>query len=113
MLAWLPRRFEQRPILADSRDRDLAAVAAEKSLWRSRFRFALAASVAGLMLIWLPGSIAGLRADDRTARTVSLEVSEGSEALPRLTRSRRTIALLLLAALLALAALAALVWIVS
>ena len=113
MLAWLPRRFEQRPILADSRDRDLAAVAADKSLWRARFRFALAASVAGLMLIWLPSSIAGLRADDRTSRIVSLEVNEGPEALPQLTRSRLTISLLLLAALLALAALAALVWIVS
>ena len=113
MLAWLPRRFEQRPILADSRDRDLATVAADKSLWRTRFQFALAASVAGLMLIWLPGSIAGLLADDRTSRIVSLEVSEGPEALPRLTRSRLTIALLLLAALLALAALAGLVWVVS
>lgn len=113
MLAWLPRRFEQRPMLADSRERDLAAVAADKSLWRSRFRFALAASVAGLMLIWLPGSIAGLLADDRTSRIVSREVAEGPEALAQLTRSHRTISLLLLAALLALAALAALVWVVS
>lgn len=113
MLAWLPRRFEQRPILADSRVRDLAAVAADKSLWRSRFGFALAASVAGLMLIWLPGSIAGLLADARTSRIVSLELVEGLDAPPRLTRSRLTISLLLLAAMLALAALAALVWVVS
>jgi len=113
MLAWLPRRFEQRPLLADSRERDLAAVAAHKQLWRTRFRFALTAAVVGLMLIWLPGSIAGLLADDRTSRIVSLDAADGIASVPRLSRSRLTVPLLLLAALLALAALAALVWIVS
>ncbi len=113
MLSWLPRRFEQRPLLADSRERDLAAVAAHKQLWRTRFRFALTAAVVGLMLIWLPGSIAGLLADDRTSRIVALDAADGIASVPRLSRSRLTVPLLLLAALLALAALAALVWIVS
>ncbi len=113
MLAWLPRRFEQRPLLTDSRERDLAAVAAHKQLWRTRFRSALTAAVVGLMLIWLPRSIAGLLADDRTSRIVSLDTADGIASVPRLSRSRLTVPLLLLAALLALGALAALVWVVS
>ena len=113
MLCWLPRRFEQRPILADSRERDIAAVAAHKSLWRTRFRLALAAAVSGLVLLWIPRSIAGLLADDRTARIASAELVDDLEPTPRVTRSRSTIALLLLAVLLGLAALAALIWIVA
>jgi hypothetical protein len=113
MLAWLPRNFEQRPVLADSRERDLAAVAAHKSLWRTRFRFALVAAVSGLVLLWVPRSIAGLLADDRAARIASLESLDGLETDARLTRSRTTILLLMLAVLLGVAAMAALVWVVS
>jgi hypothetical protein len=113
MLAWLPRSFEQRPVLADSRERDLAAVAAHKSLWRTRFRFALVAAVSGLVLIWVPRSIAGLLADDRAARIASLEQLDGLETGSRVTRSRTTIVLLLLAVLIGVAAMAALVWVVS
>jgi hypothetical protein len=113
MLAWLPRSFEQRPVLADSRERDLAAVAAHKSLWRTRFRFALVAAVSGLVLLWVPRSIAGLLADDRAARIASLESLDGLETDARLTRSRTTILLLMLAVLLGVAAMAALVWVVS
>ena len=113
MLCWLPRPFEQRPLLADSRDRDIAVVAAQKSLWRTRFRLALAAAVSGLVLIWVPRSIAGLLADDRTARRASIELVDGLEPPPKVTRSRSTIALLLLAVLLGLAAVTALIWIVA
>jgi hypothetical protein len=113
MLAWLPRSFEQRPVLADTRERDLVAVAAHKSLWRTRFRFALVAAVSGLVLLWVPRSIAGLLADDRAARIASLESLDGLETDARLTRSRTTILLLMLAVLLGVAAMAALVWVVS
>ncbi len=113
MLSWLPRRFEQRPLLADSRERDLAAASAHTRLWGTRFRIALATAVAGLVMIWVPVSIARLLADDRAARIVSEEVADGIERGPRLTRSRSTIALLLIAVLLALAALLALVWVVA
>jgi len=113
MLAWLPRSFEQRPVLADSRERDLAAVAAHKNLWRTRFRFALIAAVSGLVLIWVPRSIAGLLADDRAARIASHEPLDGLETGSRVTRSRATVVLLLLAVLLGVAAMAALVWVVS
>ena len=113
MLSWLPRRFEQRPLLADSRARDLAAASSYKRLWGTRFRIALASAVAGLVMIWVPASIARLLADDRTARAAADDVTEGVEPSPRLTRSRSTIALLLLAVLLGIAALVALVWVVA
>jgi hypothetical protein len=113
MLAWLPRSFEQRPVLADSRERDLAAVAAHKSLWGTRFRFALAVAAGGLVLLWVPRSIAGLLAEDRAARSASLQQLDGLETGSRVTRSRTTIVLLLLAVLLGVAAMAALVWVVS
>jgi hypothetical protein len=88
-------------------------VAAHKSLWRTRFRFALVAAVSGLVLLWVPRSIAGLLADDRAARIASLESLDGLETDARLTRSRTTILLLMLAVLLGVAAMAALVWVVS
>ena len=113
MLSWLPRRFEQRPLLADSRERDLAAASAYRSLWGTRFRITLATAVAGLVMIWVPVSIARLLADDRATRSVSEEVADGVEPGQRLTRSRATIVLLLIAVMLALAALVAMVWVVA
>lgn len=109
LLAWIPHRFESRPLLADSAARDLEAMAKHKKVWRLRFRLALAGGALGLVLVWLPLAVGRALADEATARQVALE----EEAAAGLTRSRAVIVRLVLFVLLALAALAAMVWVIS
>lgn len=109
LLAWVPHRFESRPLLSDSAERDLAAMASHKAIWRNRFRFALALGALGLAVVWLPPSVARALADEAAATELALD-----ESSPRsLTRSRAVIVRLVLFVVLALAALTAMVWVIS
>ena len=111
LLSWLPRRFEPRPMLADSAERDLSTLRDYKQYWRVRFRLMLGAAVLGLILIWLPRAIAGLLEDRR--RFEAYRLSNADDGAPPVTRLRGSIGGLVLAVVLAVLAILAMVWVVS